>query len=270
MKGESSKALYVLCLAHSLNLCLYITNSCVLIRNVIYTLVELIRFSPKRLSLFDSIRKEISVNSSETTPCLRVVCPTRWTVRHTAINSILRNYKLLQTALEQIELGHDEYAAKGSGLLTQMRNFETYFALKLAYLVFSSSEQLSINLQSVDLTVQEALNGAKLLRTHLQSLRNDGYFNRFYESVCQDSTTFTDEPGLPRQRKLPRRYDGGESPKARYRHTYFEVLDLVVGEIERRFDHDDLPSVKLIELLLLKAGNGELTDSFHPLVQLFV
>ena len=67
----------------------------------------------------------------------------------------------MQTAWEQIHLGHDEYAAKGSGLLTLMRNFETYFALKLAYLVFSSSEQLSINLQSVDLTVQEASNGAK-------------------------------------------------------------------------------------------------------------
>ena len=37
-------------------------------------------------------------------------------------------------------------------------------------------------------------------------------------------------------------------------------------KIERRFDHDDLQTVKQIKLLLLKAGNGELTDSFHPLV----
>lgn len=58
-------------------------------------------------------------------------------------------------------------------------SFEIYFAMKLAYLVFSSAEQLSINLQSVDVTVQEALNGARLLRAHLQTLRNDGHFACF-------------------------------------------------------------------------------------------
>ena len=159
--------------------------------------VQLIRFSPKRLSLFDSIRKDIAVNTGETTTSLRMVCPTRWTVRHTSISSILNNYKVLLTALEQIQLGHDEYAARASGLLTQMRSFEIYFALKLAYLVFSLAEQLSINLQSVDLTVQEALNGARLSRTHLQTLRNDRHFDRFFESVWQESLTLTDEPCLP-------------------------------------------------------------------------
>lgn len=68
VKQENSKALYVHCLAHSLNLCLKdVTNSCVLIRNVMDTLVQLIRFSPKRLSLFDSIRKKVTVNTGENT-----------------------------------------------------------------------------------------------------------------------------------------------------------------------------------------------------------
>ena len=204
IKGENFKALYVHCLAHSLNLCLKdVTNTCVLSRNVmdfIFSLVQLIRFSSKRLSLFDSIRKDITVNTGETTRSLRMVCPTRWIIRHTSISSILNNYKVLLTALEQIQLGHDEYAARASGLLTQMRSFKIYFALKFAYLVFSSAEQLSINLQSVDLTVQEALNGARLLRTHLQTLRNDRHFDRFYESVWQESLTLTDKPCLPQQR----------------------------------------------------------------------
>lgn len=81
VKGETSKALYVQCLAPSLNLCLKdVTNSCVLIRNAmdfIFTLVQLIHFSPKRLSLCDSIRKNVAVNTSENTPSLRMVCPTR-------------------------------------------------------------------------------------------------------------------------------------------------------------------------------------------------
>ena len=63
----------------------------------------------------------------------------------------------MQAALGEILLGHDEYAAKANGLLTRMEKFDTFFGLKLAYLVFSSAEQLSINLQAVDITVQEAL-----------------------------------------------------------------------------------------------------------------
>ena len=238
VKGENFKALYVHCLAHNLNLCLKdVTNSCILIRNAmdfIFTLMQLIHFF-KRLSLFDSIRKNVTVNTGENTPSLRVVCPTRWTIRHTSISSILQNYSVLLTALEVIQLGHDDYAAKASGLLVQMRCFDIYFTLKLAYLVFSAAEQLSINLQSVDLTVQEALNGARLLRTHLQTLRNDGYFDRFYHSVCQESSTLTDDPYLPRKRRAPTRYDGGaqphhfDSPKAN-RHASYEILDVKLRE----------------------------------------
>ena len=99
-----------------------------------------------------------------------MVCPTRWTVRHTCINSILKNYEVLKTALEQIQKGRDEYAAKASGLLAHKEKFETYFALKLAHLVFSSAVQLSINLQLVDITIQEALNGAELLSSHFKMI----------------------------------------------------------------------------------------------------
>lgn len=116
IKQVQCKALYVHCLAHNLNLCLKdVTNSCALVRgtmNFVYNLVQLIRFSTKRLSLFDYLKKDISLNSGETTPSLRVLCPTRWTVRHTALDSIIKNYKILQSTLEQIQLGHDEYAAK--------------------------------------------------------------------------------------------------------------------------------------------------------------
>ena len=41
-------------------------------------------------------------------------------------------------------------------------------------------------------------------------------------------------------------------------------MDLAVGEIERRFNHNDLNTVKQIEMLLVNAGNGVLTDSFDP------
>ena len=229
VKSEASQALYVHCLAHNLNLCLKdVTKASDLVRNVmgfIYDLIQLIKFSPKRLTLFEILKKEVSINNGDSTPSLRMLCPTRWTIRYTSIDSIIRNYQILQTALEEIQQGHDEYAAKASGLMVRMDNFDTYFALKLAYLVFSAAEQLSVNLQAKDITVQEAINGAKLLTTHLMSLRNEVRFNIFYDRVCQDCRDLTEEPQLPRHRKRPRRLDEGagthqyQDPKERYRHA---------------------------------------------------
>ena len=62
-KREEPRALYVHCLAHSLNLCVQdISKVCTLIRNTmdfIRDLIQLIKFSPKRLTMFDSLRKDI-------------------------------------------------------------------------------------------------------------------------------------------------------------------------------------------------------------------
>ena len=78
----------------------------------IYELIQLIKFSPKRLALFNSIRDEVALGG-ETSPLLRSICPTRWTVRNGSINSVLQNYSNLITTLEEVRKGSDEYAAKG-------------------------------------------------------------------------------------------------------------------------------------------------------------
>lgn len=188
IKQNESRALYVHCLAHNLNLCVQtVAKQCDLIRNVmdfIYELLQLINFSPKHLSLFNSIRNEVALGG-EASPLLRSICPTRWTVRNGSINSVLRNYANLITVLEEIRKGSDEYDAKGNGLLVQIESFETFFGLKLAYLIFSASEQFSTNLQAKDTSIQEATRGASLLVTHYQSLRTESKFDRFYGDVLE-------------------------------------------------------------------------------------
>ena len=98
-KKEWDLCLYVHCFAHSWNLCVQeVTRKCELLRNClefILQLVQLIRFSPKRLNLFESIRKNVTLSESESglSPSLRPLCPMRWIVCHSAINSILNNYQ---------------------------------------------------------------------------------------------------------------------------------------------------------------------------------
>ena len=65
-----------------------------------------------------------------------MLCPTHWTARHASIASILRNYSVIQSALEEIRQGHDEYTAKASGMASKMNDLTPLFGLKLAYLIF--------------------------------------------------------------------------------------------------------------------------------------
>ena len=124
---------------------------------------------------------------------MRTFCPTCWTVRHGSINSILSHYQTLITILDTVQQGHDEYAAKVKGLLTQMDSFDTFYNLKLAYLVYSAAEQLSVNLPAKNTTVNEGLNGSCLLAEWLKSMWNETAFESFYGGVVVTSEGLTDE-----------------------------------------------------------------------------
>ena len=134
--------------------------------------------------MFEQFRKDLSLSDdSVPQPSLCPLCPTFWTVRNAAINSILVNYRSLISALEVIQQGHDEYAARGRGLLSQMESFDIFFSLKLGHLVFSAAEHFSINPQAKDTTVGEGLKGAKLLSLYYSSMRNKEKFTAFYSSL---------------------------------------------------------------------------------------
>ena len=168
--------------------------------------------------------------------------------------------------MEEVQEGHDEYAAKANGLFSKMEQFETYFGLQFVYLLFAPAEQFSTNVQAVDITVQEAVRGARLLVSHLKSLRTETMFNRFYDQTLKGSQPLTEEPKLPRNHKLPKRLDSGssahqyQSAKDLYRHAYYEALDLVSEEVTRRFEQEDLFIIKEIEVLMIKCANGDFQD----------
>ena len=101
-------AIFVHCLAHCTNMCLQEVGKQILCVRVALDLVmelsQLIRYSPKRLSLFESLMAQVSPGA----PSLKPLCPTRWTVRTKAINAVLINYRLLQETLEIIKNGKDQ------------------------------------------------------------------------------------------------------------------------------------------------------------------
>ena len=58
-------------------------------------------------------------------------------------------------------------------MASKINDFDTFFGLKLAYLIFSAAEQLSINIQRQDITVQDGSLQCSASYHYLRSLRNE-------------------------------------------------------------------------------------------------
>ena len=101
MLKEEPKAIYTHCYGHSLSLaCGDAIKKCKVMRDSLDTtheITKLIKKSPRRDALFEKIKAEMAPD----TPGVRVLCPTRWTVRADALKSILNNYEVLQELREE-------------------------------------------------------------------------------------------------------------------------------------------------------------------------
>lgn len=92
---EEPRAVYMHCYGHALNLaCGDTLKRCKVMKDALditHEIIKLGKDSPKRQSCFEKIK----VDASPDTPGIRVLCPTRWTVRAEALQSILQNYQVL-------------------------------------------------------------------------------------------------------------------------------------------------------------------------------
>ena len=68
---------------------------------------------------------------------------------------------------------------------------------------------MSCTPQGKDTTCQEAKEVALVSVNYLKRLRNDEEFKKFYTQVIRSSQGLTDEPTLPRKRKIPKRINHG-------------------------------------------------------------
>lgn len=67
-----------------------------------------------------------------------------------------------------------------------------------------------------------------------------------YKAVITDSEGLTDEPTLPRHKKVPRTLDGSienhryVSPNDFFQQQHFEVLDVLISKLNERFSQPSL------------------------------
>ena len=114
-----------------------------------------------------------------------------------------------------------------------------------------------------NITLQDALSAVDAARAYYGRLRSDEEFDRFFSTAVSVANEHKiSGPELPRCRRRPSRIEDGSmphqypNPKAFYRHIYYEACDLLLSELEHRFQNQHIPSVLAIEQMLLKAANG--------------
>ena len=79
--------------------------------------------------------------------------------------------------------------------------------------------------------------------------------------MLSEGSEYTEEPKIPRQRTVPKRYSDGKSVKVfdnaqeYFKQQYMEAIQLVIQELSRRFG-ETLQQPLEIEKILLSAANG--------------
>ena len=103
---------------------------------------------------------------------IRMLCPTRWTVRADAMNSILQNYTILLDLWQASEevVTDTEMKARLLGVMSAMRTYNYLFGLSLGYYLLRFTDNLSRALQSSTMSACEGQSAAANTVTQLRSL----------------------------------------------------------------------------------------------------
>ena len=264
---EEPKALYTHCYGHALSLaCSDSVMRCKLMRNaldIVYEITKLIKKSPRLDAAFQTIREQLSSAS----PGVRILCPTRWTVRAEALLSIISNYEALQLLWEESLdfVKEAEMRSRIVGVSASMKSFDFLFGTVLGEMLLRHSDNLSRTLQSHHMSAAEGQTVASMTIKTLQSLRSDESFKLFWTKTLKMVNDLgVNEPTLPRRRKVPRRYEIGSSEgefplevEGYYKQIYFEALDLLICGIQNRFNQPGYRVYSKLEDLIVKAANKQ-------------
>lgn len=274
-----AKAVYTHCYGHTLNLAaqeairrLKMMGDAL---DTVYEITKLIKKSPKRDVLFQKMKEDVTPGS----PGIRILCPTRWTVRAEALSSISENYQALQMTWEAAkEATRDsEMRARIGGVAAQMERFDFFFGVELGRRILSMADNLSRSLQGKSISACEGQKLVSLTLASYQSIRSEDCFHLFWEYVeIRRSKAEVSSPTLPRQRKAPRRFEEGEgapeypsTAKDYYRRIYFEGIDLITSAIRNRFDQKGFQILQKLETVLTTIEQPQQSEALKDVIAFY-
>lgn len=283
IKDEEPRALYTHCYGHSINLA--VNDAIKQLRPIkgaletAYEITKLIKYSPRREGIFEQLKCAHEVETGFHSAGIRLLCPTRWTVRANTLESIIVNYEvLLDTWDEALDVCRDtEIKARINGVWSQMKTFDFVFGTILGELILRHSDNLSRTIQSKNISAAEGQQLAKLVIATLRSIREEDKYDLFWTKLLKFAEdNDVDDPQLPRRKRRPARLQDGDAghyhacPKDYYRQLYYEALDSSISCLAERLDQPDYKKYCQLEQLLIKAClQQEFEDEFQFLNEFY-
>ena len=195
---------------------------------------------------------------------LKRLCETRWACRYTSINAVASTIEASLASLSKIIEGQDrEKAVEANGLFLQVNTFQFLLCLYTFQKLFCITAKLSDVLQAENLDFAGAARFIEATTATLKGLRSSDEWKKIWEDVTAKAASLQIcmEPPRPiGSRRLPARLQdvivtsetlGNRTlPVEQYcSQLYFATIDVMVGEIERRFDSVNLSLMKAMQAL---------------------
>ncbi len=274
LSSEHPKSVYVHCANHSLDLVLQeAAKECDVICNALVTVKDIsnmIRESSKRRGIYNDTEDDTADTDPVRVTQLISMCPTRWAIRVKAVERFIDNFhrtrETLNTLCQEREAVRGEARAKIRGFVKKMSSFELMFGLMVAKEVLGPCEHLAKKLQGFSMTATGALICVQQLITSLRDMRNPDEFERILSNVVRNAEKLQlSPPKSPRLARPPLRLEHTENPAdaanlnatENMRKQYYEVLDLLCAQLERRFDQPGMIHTAQIESILLDSACGK-------------
>ena len=205
------------CHGHALNLAVKnTTKKSRLFTNTMSTTKEictLVKFSPKREQFLANIKKDMDIEAKG----IKVLCPTRWTVRAESFQRIIDNYAALQSLWDkslQTDLD-SEMRGRIIGVKTAMPTLEYYFGVSIGIIIFSMTDNLSKTLQKQRMSSIQGQQMAMSTKEAILQMRNDATFDLFYKGILEKAQKLgIVEPEPSRRKNVPK-----------FLHDYFGYSD---------------------------------------------
>jgi hypothetical protein len=189
---------------------------------------------------------------------------------------------LLTLALDELvkETGRGDAKCKTEGLRKQMSKMKTYVGVVVCQALFGPCEELAKALQAVNTTATGAIRASNVLLTHLRKLRDEDEFDHLYSQVKIDAAQLglkvplaSESDQSRRQVRAPSRYEMQTNTsrphvftEEKLRSEYYAPLDLLISEVERRFDQPGLSRMTTLENML---SSDEISEDAHEVLAIY-
>ncbi|XP_060858110.1 zinc finger MYM-type protein 1-like isoform X1 [Metopolophium dirhodum] len=239
------KALYVHCVAHSLNLAVSKASNILPIRNCLGVVEKIYCFfnSPKRQNVLLNTIEESDLDPK--VKSLKRLCATRWVQRYEAVNDFIELFKFVVVSLETISSWKDTSATDAT-ILIKALDSEFLVSLQVVNILFSYSLPLCKLLQSKGIDLKEAIDLAGDNVTILKNLRSNinTEFNQMFKKAQKMAEFLDFDIKIKRinKRQIYRdnsiiRNDGSTPDSEEYFRVSICVpyIDFFISQLEERF-----------------------------------